>query len=220
MNSSRIHLALCLLVVASTAMADGARRSLDRFTQGLTALEGRFEQHVFNTDGSLREEADGAVALKSPRQFRWQYETPYEQIIVADGTHVWLYDVDLEQVTVKQQADQEAQSPLVVLTDPASLDQRYRVSEAGRREGLDWLRLEPNGEEGEFRSAELGLSADGLVRMDLEDNLGGRTEIRFDDWRRNPVLAADRFRFTLPADVEVIGDVDSVGEVRPLEDDR
>lgn len=218
MNLNRTCLALCLFATASVAMADEARQSLDRFAKGLTALEGRFEQRVFNTDGSLREEADGTVALKAPRQFRWQYETPYEQIIVADGTHVWLYDVDLEQVTVKRQADQEAQSPLVVLTDPASLDQRYRVSETGRREGLDWLRLEPNGDQGDFRSAELGLSADGLVRMDMEDNLGGRTEIRFEGWQRNPSTAAERFRFTPPVDVEVIGDVESVGEVKPLAD--
>src|SRR5690606_28759290 len=148
-------LALAAFSVAATAGAQEARAKLDRFADGLVSLEGDFEQQVFNGDGSLREEATGTVALKAPRLFRWQYDTPYEQLVVADGTHVWLYDVDLEQVTVKRQADQEAQSPLVVLTDPASLDNRYVVSESGRHDGLDWLTLAPKGEDGEFLKAEL-----------------------------------------------------------------
>lgn len=214
-------LAIPLLALAATTMdahAQDARAALDRFGNGLVSLDGTFEQQVFNGDGSLREEAKGTVSLKAPRLFRWQYDTPYEQLVVADGTHVWLYDIDLEQVTVKRQADQEAQSPLVVLTDPASLDSRYAVTESGRHDGLDWLTLKPKTADGEFQQAELGLGANGLERMHLEDSLGGRTQIVFSSWQRNPVLPADRFTFKPPAGVDVIGDVDSVGEVRPLDD--
>lgn len=209
---------LMLAVTVTNAHAQDARATLDRFGKGLVSLDGTFVQQVFNGDGSLREEAAGTVSLKAPRLFRWQYDTPYEQLVVADGTHVWLYDVDLEQVTVKRQADQEAQSPLIVLTDPASLDSRYVVTESGHRDGLDWLTLKPKDADGEFQQAELGLSAKGLEQMHLEDSLGGRTQIAFAGWQRNPSLPADRFRFTPPDGVDVIGDVDSVGEVRALEE--
>lgn len=212
----------CLLVAALAsplpASAD-ARALLDAFAHDLVSLSGRFEQKAFNSDASLRESSNGTVALQAPRLFRWEYETPYQQLVVADGTHVWLYDVDLEQVTVRRQAHEEAQSPLVVLTDPSSLDQRYRVSEIGRESGLDWLRLEPVDEGAGFEFAELGLDANGLSRMRMADNLGGSTEISFQDWRRNPNLDAAQFRFTPPAGVDLIGDVDSIGEVRPLRDD-
>jgi outer membrane lipoprotein carrier protein len=212
---------LCLLVLlmmpVAPAEAGPARTALDRFADGLVALEGRFEQQVFNGDGSLRETADGMVALQAPRLFRWHYLKPYEQLVVADGSHVWLHDVDLEQVTVRRQADQEAESPLVVLTDPGSLDRRYRVEEAGRHDGLDWLTLVPLQDDGSFRQARLALGADGLKRMHLEDSLGGRTEIRFSHWRRNPPLDAERFRFRPPEGVDLVGDVESVAEIRPLD---
>lgn len=214
----------CLFVLLMTPVAPvqagAARTALDRFADGLVALEGRFEQQVFNGDGSLRETADGTVALQAPRQFRWHYLEPYEQLVVADGSHVWLHDVDLEQVTVRRQADQEAESPLVVLTDPGSLDRRYRVEEAGRHDGLDWLTLVPLQDDGSFRQARLALGADGLERMQLEDSLGGRTEIRFSHWRRNPPLDAGQFRFRPPEGVDLVGDVDSVAEIRPLDGQR
>jgi outer membrane lipoprotein carrier protein len=213
----------CLSIVLATAMtaapvhAQEARALLDRFADDLTSLQGHFEQQVFNADGSLREEARGSVALKAPRAFRWEYEAPYEQLIVADGTHVWMYDVDLEQVTVKQQANQEAQSPLVVLTDPALLDSRYRVAESGSRDGMQWLTLTPVDEEDGFKQAQLGLDEQGLRRMDLEDTLGGRTTIKFSGWSRNAAIAADAFRFTPPEGVDLVGDTESLGDVRPID---
>jgi len=218
MKSVALSLLILTTGLAVNVQAQDARAALDRFGDGLVSLDGRFTQQVFNGDGSLREEAAGTVTLKAPRLFRWQYDTPYEQLVVADGTHVWLYDVDLEQVTVKRQADQEAQSPLIVLTDPASLDSRYAVTESGRRDGLDWLTLKPKSADGEFQQAELGLGDTGLERMHLEDSLGGRTQILFSNWQRNPALPADRFTFAPPAGVDVIGDVDSVGEVRALDE--
>lgn len=215
----RPWLSLLLLLTVAPAHADGARAALDRFAHDLIGLEGTFQQRVYNVDGSLREQSDGSLALKAPRLFRWQYDRPYEQLVVADGSHVWLYDIDLEQVTVRRQADQEAQSPLVVLTDPDSLDQRYTVTELGQDGGLAWLRLEPIESESEFRYAELGLGEAGLERMRMEDSLGGRSEILFTDWQRNTELSDDRFRFVPPDGVDLIGDTDSLSEIRPLPED-
>lgn len=209
---------LPLFLAAPSGHAGDARAALERASAGLVSVSARFEQRVYNGDGSLRETATGTLALRAPRQFHWHYLTPYEQRVVADGTHVWLHDVDLEQVSVRRQADAEAQSPLVVLTDPASLDARYRVSEAGRRDGLDWLRLEPLEDDGAFSRADLGLDGTGVARMELVDSLGGRTTITFADWRPNADLDAGLFRFQPPPGVDLVGDVDSLGEVRPLGD--
>lgn len=213
----RRTVAAMLMLLPALAWAQ-AREKLDRFAAGLVALQGQFQQQVYDAEGGLRESSEGEVAMRAPRQFRWHYRTPYEQLVVADGGHVWLYDIDLEQVTVRRQADEEAQSPLVVLTDPASLDTRYEVSEAGRRDGLDWLRLVPRGGEESFQEALLGLGSQGLERMRLQDSLGGSSEIHFSGWRRNPDLDAGLFRFVPPPGVDVVGDVDSLPDVRPLED--
>lgn len=95
MPKAKAAILLFGLSCAVPAFADGARARLDAFAEGLAALTGRFEQRAFASDGALREQSAGTLALKAPRLFRWVYETPYEQIVVADGTHVWLYDVDL-----------------------------------------------------------------------------------------------------------------------------
>lgn len=220
MSKSKIAaLALGLLAGIGPTFAGDVRAQLDQFADGLITLTGRFEQRVFGTDGAMREQSTGDLALKAPKMFRWEYKTPYEQLVVADGTYVWLYDVDLEQVTVKRQADQEAQSPLVVLTDPGSLDTRYTVTNAGSRNGLDWLRLEPVETESGFRYAELGLDASGLRRMFLEDSLGGRTEIDFSEWQRNPDLPSEHFQFSPPEGVDVVGEIEAVGEVRALNEE-
>ena len=196
--------------------ATSARAQLERFSDQLLALAGGFRQEVFNTDGSLREESSGEVALQAPHRFRWHYRTPYEQLVVADGSHVWLYDVDLEQVTVRRQADAEAQSPLTVLTDPDSLDDRFRVAAMPGRAGLDWLRLEPVEPDSGVHYAELALAGDELRQLRMEDTLGGVTVIHFHAWQRNPALPPGQFQFLPPDGVDLIGDIDSLVERRPL----
>jgi outer membrane lipoprotein carrier protein len=138
-------------------------------------------------------------------------------LIVADGARVWIYDPELEQVTVRRQSSEEAHSPLTVLTDLAQMDKEFKVAEIGRRDGLAWLRLTPRGEDAQFQYAELGFGDDGnLASMLFRDTLGGQSEIRFSDWKRNPVLDAATFDFKPPAGADVVGDDVEVPEVHPL----
>ncbi|MDQ3268888.1 MAG: outer membrane lipoprotein chaperone LolA, partial [Pseudomonadota bacterium] len=102
---------------ASTAMA-GARDELNAFTKGLKGLDGQFTQQVFDANGKLKETASGQLALSAPRLFRWEYVKPYPQLIVADGRKVWIYDEDLEQVTVRPQGVEEQSNPLAALINP------------------------------------------------------------------------------------------------------
>ncbi|MCD9026917.1 outer membrane lipoprotein chaperone LolA [Luteimonas sp. BDR2-5] len=200
--------AVAALLVAGAAHAAGARDQLDRFTRGLQGLEGRFSQQVTDPNGRVREESSGSVALSAPRLFRWEYVKPYPQLIVADGTTVWVYDPDLEQVTRRSQGSEEQDSPLAALIDPARLDRDFRVEEAGNADGLAWLQLAPKqADNAAFQNARLGFAeGGGLSRMEILDALGQRTVISFSGWKRNPAFAADTFRYTPPAGVDVVGE--------------
>lgn len=206
---NRIVLALAFLVgtaFAGNASAD-ARESLERFTNGLEGLQGEFVQQVFDGSGQARESSSGQVALSAPRLFRWEYERPYPQLIIADGSRVWVYDPDLEQVTVRPQGEEEQNNPLAALIDPAMLDRDFQVTEAGERDGLEWLEVAPReSSDAGFQNARLGFDDNGLSRMEVLDALGQRTTLEFSGWTRNPSLGADTFKFDPPAGVDVVGD--------------
>ena len=196
-----------------------ARSQLDAFTRGLKGLDANFSQQVFDPNGRKADTSAGTVRMAAPRQFRWEYRQPAPQLIVADGDHIWIYDPELEQVTVRQQSLEEQDSPLSVLIDPTELDRQYKVSEGGRAGGLDWLVLAPRkADEAPFQRARLGFGATGLARMELTDGLGQRTVISFGAWKRNPAFAANTFRFTPPKGVDVVGSVSPSAQVSPLKD--
>lgn len=204
MIRSVLAIAAGVLLLAGNAFA-GARDDLDAFTKGLKGLRADFTQQVYDPNGKLRETSSGAVALSAPRLFRWEYRKPYEQLIVADGERVWVYDPDLEQATRRAQGDAEQGSPLAALIDPGRLDRDYIVEEAGSEGGLDWLVVKPRQADGAgFSSARLGFGANGLERMQFTDALGQKSVIRFGEWQRNPAFPANAFKFSPPSGVDVI----------------
>jgi outer membrane lipoprotein carrier protein len=214
-----LQLAFLIVIPAAPACAADARAILDAFTRDLQGLDGRFVQRVFDADGALSEETKGRVALSAPRQFRWEYEAPFPQLIVADGYHVWIYDPDLEQAQVRKQSHEEQQSPLTALIDPTELERQFVVQAAPAAEGLDWVELTPrDAETAQIASARLGFAAGELARMHMADSLGQRTEIAFEGWRRNPAFAPDTFRFEPPEGVDVIGEQAESAEVYPIAD--
>ncbi|WP_313341782.1 outer membrane lipoprotein chaperone LolA [Stenotrophomonas sp.] len=210
-SSFRRYLVAATLVCASVGSASawaGARDELNRFSQGLKGLDGQFSQQVFDSKGKVKETTSGRVALSAPRQFRWEYLKPHEQLIIADGKNVWVYEKDLEQATKRAQGAEEQNSPLTALINPKLLDQQYDVSEeAAPRDGLQWLSLSPKREtETSFQYAALGFNAQGLARMEVVDAVGQRTVISFTGWKRNPGFAAGTFSFAPPKGTDVIGD--------------
>lgn len=208
-------LSLCLLSLVAHAN-DGARARLDAFAHGLHALRGHFSQTLTDANGHQNQTSTGTVALQTPRQFRWQTQSPYKQLIVADGSRVWTWDPDLEQVTVQRQSLNESHSPLTVLTDPARLDKEFKVTELGSHDGLEWLKLTPRDKARNIQSALLGFDARGLAQMRFTDRLGAHSVIRFSHWQRNPDLPPSLFNFTPPKGADVIGDTTDVPDVHPL----
>ncbi|MGL6291249.1 MAG: outer membrane lipoprotein chaperone LolA [Silanimonas sp.] len=212
--------ALAVLVLApAIAAASAGREAITRFSTDLRSLDGRFDQQVFDANGEPTERSEGRISLKAPRQFRWEYQQPFPQLIVADGDHLWLYDPDLEQVTVRVQSYEEQSSPLAALIDPGELDRQFVVTDGGRANGLAWVDLKARKpEESAVQSAKLGFDATGLARMVFQDQLGQRTEVSFSQWKRNGALPADLFRFVPPEGVDVVGDTRDSAEVRPLQE--
>lgn len=199
-------LALGLALLSGNALA-GARDELARFTRGLKGLEGEFTQQVYDANGRRKESSAGKVAVSAPRLFRWEYTTPFVQLVVADGEKVWIYEPDLQQATVKPQGEEERNSPLVALFEPARLERQFDVSEdATPSDGLQWMTLTPKVDaEANFQVARLGFNGQGLARMEVVDLVGQKTEIRFGAWRRNPSFAAGTFQFEPGKDVDVVG---------------
>ena len=204
------------LVAATASAADTARARLDAFSKGLTSVSASFEQQVSDATSGKTKISRGTLSLKAPRQFRWDTTTPYKQLIVADGEKVWIYDPDLEQVTVRAQGTEEAHSPLTVLTDLSQLDRDFTTSEQGEHDGQVWLRLKSKDKEPQFEYADLGFDQTGLASMAFKDTFDNSTQIRFSGWQRNAKLAPDLFKFTPPKGVDVVGDATPAAETHPL----
>jgi len=194
------------LVAGGAFAATGARARLDAFANGLHSLRGDFRQTVYDAHGNVTGSSSGTLALQAPRLFRWEVTGPYQQLIVADGRQVWVYEPDLEQATVRDQGAEEAHSPLTVLTDLSQLDTEFKATDAGTHDGLEWLRLVSRAKEPQFEYAEIGFDARGLRRMVFKDTLGNRTKIAFSDWQRNLDLPANTFAFVPPKGTDVVGD--------------
>ena len=194
-------------ITGEGAVAPTARGQLERFSTGLESLQARFEQQVVSNDGAVDEVSGGEVWLQRPQRFRWEYRGDFPQLVVADGQRVWIYDLELEQVTVEDQAAAAADSPLTLLTDPGRLDEQFEVREAGDIDGLYYIELRSRSAETEFERVLLGLRNDVLELMIMEDAFGLRTELRFFDVVRNPELDQALFSFVPPEGADVIGDV-------------
>ena len=218
MVSMRLLVLALALCAATASAADSARSRMQAFSKDLKSVTADFIQSVTDANGHKGDESRGTMALEAPRQFHWETTAPYQQTIVADGQRVWVYEPDLQQVSVRSQSSEEAHSPLTVLTDLSQLDSQFTASESGERDGLVWLKLVSKAKDPEFEYAELGFSAQTLDRMLFKDQLGNTTEIRFSGWKHNPALAADTFKFTPPKGVDVIGNTDPGAEVYPVKD--
>jgi len=183
------------------------RDQLLQFAKGLDTLESSFNQRVLAADGGVEDESEGQVWLHQPRHIRWEYGGEFPELVVADGTTLWIYDESLEQVTIKPQSDFAADSPLSLLSDIGSLDEQFEVREAGDLDGMSLLDLRAISKESEFGHILLGLKGDELRLMAMEDAFGMRTEIHFTEVHRNLPLEASLFTFAVPEGTDVIGDL-------------
>lgn len=204
--------AACLLfcAVAAPAHAGPADDALKRFVDGVQTLSAHFEQVQVDEHGEILGKRSGQFDLARPGRFRWNYDEPYEQLMVCDGEKIWNYEPDLAQVTVRPAEQVLKGTPASLLAQKRQLGEAFAVESGGQQDGLDIVRLKPKGAEAQasdFQSIELRLDRGGVpVRMKFFDALGGSTEVRFSAVKTGVKLDPALFRFTPPKGTEVVGD--------------
>ncbi|MSQ92164.1 MAG: outer membrane lipoprotein chaperone LolA [Gammaproteobacteria bacterium] len=198
-----LSLGIAPALAASTTDAAAVTR-VEGFLGQLTSLRADFRQTVTDARGRVLERAEGAMALARPGRFRWDYRVP-EQLIISDGVTVWLYDVELEQVTVRAAGEALAGTPAMLLAGDADLNGEFEITYAGLEDGLEWSLLTPRRLDSDFRDLRLGFEGMELRRMTLHDRLGQTTELELLNIVRNPNIDEHLFSFKPPPDVDVVG---------------
>lgn len=208
--AGRIVAALLLTLSAHVALAasdpTAGRQKVEGFLQGLQSLQAQFKQTLTDRNGQIVEQASGTLAIRRPDRFRWDYREPNEQLIVADGSRIWLYDADLQQVTVRKLDDTLSATPAMLLSGQGNLEENFDVMQTSQEGGVFWVRMQPKRADTDFKWVRLGFDGAALKFMELADKLGQRTHLEFAQLERNPTLDPSRFTFTVPPGADVIGD--------------
>jgi len=194
------------LLVPPCALASSLER-FSEFIAGTTTAQGEFEQKIFDGNHKLLQESRGVLAFSRPGKFRWTYVKPYAQLIVGDGSKVWIYDEDLKQVTVKKLDQALGSTPAALLAGNNEAMRSFSLSDEGTRDGVEWLEALPRGKESNFERIRMGFGSSGLQVMELFDSFGQTTILKFNSLERNPRLNPGLFRFSPPKGADVIGDV-------------
>ena len=199
---------LCLLascLVPLPSFASGLDDFLAFNSQTKTAT-GRFEQQVFDRSGKAIEKASGTFTFARPGKFRWVYEKPHKQLLVADGQKLWIHDPDLNQVTVKSMKGAISSTPAALLAGREDITALFTLRDAGNADGLSWVEATPKAQDTGFERVRLGLQGKSLAAMELFDQLGGHSSLRFVELKPNAPVSPDAFKFTPPKGADVIED--------------
>jgi outer membrane lipoprotein carrier protein len=201
----RIGQVLILLLACAAARA-ASIDTLKAYLQQTTSGKARFAQIVVDKNLKQLQQVTGTMQFVRPGRFRWEYDKPYEQTIIGDGARLWIYDKDLNQVTVRKLDKALGGSPAALLAGSNDIEKIYDLTNLGAQEGLDWLEAVPKSKENTFERIRLGFGQSGLEAMELRDQFGQTTVIKFAGVERNPRLSPEAFRFAPPKGADVITD--------------
>ncbi len=207
-SASRTILALLLVGFPLCSQA-GAVDKLKTFIATTHSARANFTQQVLDQNGNQIQNASGIMEFQRPGKFRWTYQKPYEQLIVGDGSKFWLYDADLNQVTVRKLDAALGSSPAALLSGNNEIERGFALTEDGSKDGLEWLQATPKGkgQDSSFNSILMGFNAQAeLVVMELNDMFGHKTVLRFSGMQRNPKIPAQQFQFAPPKGADVLTD--------------
>jgi outer membrane lipoprotein carrier protein len=224
MNSKRLSgmptipfMGLLLFLSLSLGMAEhslaeqnratsSGEKQLDIFFAGLETMQAEFVQTLMDDKKRTIEESEGILSMQRPNRFRIEYQRPFEQLYVADGKNLWLFDKELEQVTVRPQDESFDQTPAQLLSGTKPLSENFYLEDLGVHEGLDWLELRPKQADANFDYIRLALENNAIRTIETLDGLGHTTRLFLSHIKRNPKLAADSFKFVPPVGIDVIGE--------------
>jgi outer membrane lipoprotein carrier protein len=203
----RIGFAVAAALLCASTVHAAALDQFKTFVASTKAAKGEFTQTLTkNVDGAKKTSAPstGTFLFARPGKFIWQYQKPYEQLLQADGEQLYIYDKDLNQVTVKKLGDALGSSPAAILFGSNDLEKNFTLSEAGTREGLEWLKAVPKAKDTSFEQIAIGLKNGQPEAMELRDNFGQTSLLSFKKFEKNPALTSTSFRFTMPKGADVV----------------
>lgn len=198
-------LLLGLMFASPHAMADGVQ-SLRDFFNNTQTMRAQFSQVVNDNKGRKVQEVVGTMQLQRPNKFRWDYKKPYEQQIVSDGKQVFLFDTELQQVTVRDLSKTLGSSPAAMLAGGEAVEKSFTLKNATRKDGLSWVLALPKDKDSGFERVLLGFKADKLRKMEMVDSFNHISHITFESVERNPVLLDSTFLVTPPKGADVVGE--------------
>ena len=197
---------LLIFVCAASAHADAIER-MKAFISSTHSGQADFTQEVLDRSGRKIQSASGTMQFMRPGKFRWAYQKPYEQYIVGDGEKFWMYDVDLNQVTVKKLNAALGSSPAALLSGSDEIERDFTLADSGAKDGLEWMEAKPKTQDANFESIRMAFNAQSeLVVMELRDTFGHTTVLHSSDMQRNPQLSPQLFRFEPPKGADVLGE--------------
>ena len=202
-----VLVAAALALLPATVSAGDALARVEAYLGSLKTLSADFVQVVQDRSGGVAERASGTLAIARPDRFRWDYREPHPQTIVADGRRLWLYDPDLDQVTVRSLEQGLGATPAMLLSGSGRAGDAFDAGAVEQRDGWTWCRLRPKQHGSDFERVSLAFDArNELVAMELVDKLGQTTTLQFAKLRRGVALDDSLFRFAPPAGADVIGE--------------
>lgn len=211
MKTAAIFLFLTLPVTLSAAseQTEKASNLLDKVRSDISAIYAEFRQQEIDINGMESEESSGKMWLQSPNQFRWEYIEPGPQLIIANGEQVWIYDEDLEQVTIKPQ--NSAANPIYVLLDKERTEKNYIIAMADEladaNNSLQWVTMLPKVESDEIQKIWLGISTDNNIKvLKMKNRMDNTVIFTFSNIKRNPEIKTDLFNFIIPEGTDILSE--------------
>lgn len=194
---------VALLGLAAFAARADAVDTLREFVREVKSGQAAFTQTVTSTDGARKKVSSGQFEFARPNRFRFTYTKPFEQVIVADGQKVWIYDADLNQASSRRIAQALGATPAALLAG-GSLDEEFVLAPQPPRDGLDWALATPKAKDGPFQSMRVGFRGKELAAVEITDSFGQLSLLQFSGYQANTPVVAERFRFVPPAGADVI----------------
>jgi len=180
--------------------------SVRRFFDEVHSFSARFSQVVLDESHNPVQQSTGVLWIERPNKFRWDYAKPYQQQIVADGKRLWVYDVGLEQITVRPLSGGLGDTPAMLLAGRGRLEDNFTIKPLEPRDKLEWVQLVPRHPEGNYDDIRIGFDQGKLRVLEMTDGFGNTTRVTFENVRENPKIDAARFSFTPPEGVDVVGE--------------
>ena len=206
----RFPVILSLLIGAFPAGAadtgKSGTESLHRFFNEVNSFSARFKQVVLDERHSPIQESSGMLWIERPNKFRWDYAKPYQQQIVADGKRLWVYDVGLQQVSVRALSGGLGDTPAMLLAGKGRLHDNFTIKPLGAQNGLEWVQLTPKRKDSGYEDIRIGFVQGKLRALEMVDGLGHVTRVTLESPRENARIESKRFDFTPPDGVDVVGE--------------